>query len=127
MSYIRQPFDEFLGFTYERVSANRVNVRLPLQPLHFNSLGVVHGGVISTLVDVAMSNLVPSEADGVQRAVTIDLHTTFVQAAAGTHLIAEAHVTRAGKTLLYADCQVYDDTRQLVARATGTFFLRRDG
>ncbi|WDL96425.1 PaaI family thioesterase [Alicyclobacillus sp. ALC3] len=123
MSFIEQPLDGFLGFTYERVSSSRVNVRLTLQPLHMNSVGVVHGGIISTLADVAMSNLVESD-EGVQRAVTIDLHTTYLQPARGHQLVAEAQVAKQGKTLLYADCLVYDDEWQLVAKSSGTFFMR---
>ena len=124
MSFITQPFDEFLGFQYERVSASIVRLLLPLQPIHFNSVGVVHGGVISTLVDVAMSNLVATDDDGVQKAVTIDLHTTFLQGATGKTLTAEAEISKQGRTLLYADCKVFDDQLQLVAKATGTFFIK---
>ncbi len=124
MSFITQPFDEFLGFQYERVSASVVRLVLPLQPIHFNSVGVVHGGIISTLVDVAMSNLVATDADGVQKAVTIDLHTTFLQGAQGKALTAEAEISKQGRTLLYADCKVFDDQLQLVAKATGTFFIK---
>lgn len=126
VSFINQPLDKFLGFIYERISTSRVNVRLVLQPLHMNSVGVVHGGVISTLVDVAMSNLVEAD-DGVQRAVTIDLHTTYLHPARGQQLVAEAQVAKQGKTLLYADCLVYDDEWQLVAKASGTFFMRNTG
>ena len=54
MNIIKQPFDEFLGFEYERGSPTRMRVRLPVQPLHVNRAGVIHGGIISSLVDVAM-------------------------------------------------------------------------
>lgn len=125
MSLIQQPFDEFMGFEYERVSPTRMNVRLPLQALHINSLGVVHGGVISTLADVAMSNLIEAD-EGVQRAMTVDLHITFLQPARGGLLLAEAGITKQGRTMLYADCSIYDDEWQLVARATGTFIMRHE-
>ncbi len=52
--FIQQPFDEFLRFNYERVSDTSLKVILPIQPLFLNSAGVVHGGVISSLTDVAM-------------------------------------------------------------------------
>lgn len=124
MRFIKQPFDEFLGLEYERVSATCVHIRLPLKPMHFNSVGVVHGGIISTLVDVAMSNLVEADDRGMQRAVTIDLHTTFLQGATGEELVAEASTVKHGRTLMYANCQVYNQTREVVARATGTFFIK---
>lgn len=125
MTFIKQPFDEFLGFQYERISPTSINVRLPLKPLHFNSVGVVHGGVISTLVDVAMSNLVEADDSGVQTAVTVDLHMTFLQGAKGEVLIVGAYIVKRGRTLMYADCVVYDDKDDVVAKATGTFFIKR--
>ena len=97
---------------------------LPLQPLHINSVGVVHGGIISALVDVAMSNLMDADEAGVQQAVTIDLHTTFLQGAKGKSLTAAATIVKKGRTLMYADCRVVNEENLLVARATGTFFVR---
>ncbi len=124
MGFIKQPLDEFLGFQYSRVSPMSVKICLPLNPLHFNSVGVVHGGVISTLVDVAMSNLVDAN-NGVQTAVTIDLHTTFLKGAKGEALTAKANIVKQGRTLMYADCQVFNDENEIVARSTGTFFMRQ--
>lgn len=123
MSFIRQPFDEFLGFDYERVDDRTVQVTLPIKPLYVNSVGVVHGGIISSLVDVAMSNLVDTEG-GVQRAVTVDLHTTFLQGATGTKLVARARTVKQGRRMMYAECTVDDDKGQHVARAIGSFFMR---
>ncbi len=125
LTFIKQPLDDFLGFDYERVSSNEVHVTLPLQPLHMNSVGVVHGGIISTMVDVAMSNLMDADHSGVQRAVTIDLHTTFLQGAKGSSLTAVAKMIKTGRTLMFADCHVMNDEDVLVARATGTFFVRQ--
>ncbi|CAM3781503.1 PaaI family thioesterase [Alicyclobacillus pomorum] len=124
MTFIKQPFDEFLGFQYERMSPTNIRVRLPLKPLYFNSVGVVHGGVISSLVDVAMSNLVEAEHNGVQTAVTVDLHMTFLQGAKGEVLLADAYIVKQARTLMYADCVVYDDKDEVVAKGTGTFFMR---
>ncbi len=125
MNIIKQPFDEFLGFEYERVGPTKMRVTLPVRSLHVNSAGVIHGGIISSLVDVAMSNLLEASDQGVQKAVTIDLHTTFIQGARGAKLVAEANVVKEGRTLLYADCRVMDEEGQIVARATGSFFIRQ--
>lgn len=124
MTFIKQPLDEFLGFQHERVNPQQVRIRLPLQPMHINSVGVVHGGVISTLADVAMSNLVEADSAGKQTAVTVDLHMTFIKGAQGKFLVAEAQILKRGKTLMYGDCVIYDDHHDVVAKAAGTFFMR---
>jgi uncharacterized protein (TIGR00369 family) len=124
VAFIRQPLDEFLGIECERTGPGEVRARLAVRSLFVNSLGVVHGGVIATLADVAMSNLADPAPGGVQTAVTSDLHVTFLAPARGEALQAEARVLRAGRRLLYADCRIYDDGGRLVARAVGTFVRR---
>ncbi|MGG1396779.1 PaaI family thioesterase [Bacillus salipaludis] len=75
--FIKQSLDEFLGFQYERVDENRIKVTLPIQPLYVISVGVVHGGIISSLANVAMCNVIAANEDGTQRVVTTDLNVLF--------------------------------------------------
>lgn len=119
--FIEQPFDEFLGFIYKRMSPKSIKVTLPIKDLFLNSVGVVHGGIISSLADVAMSNTIQSDRSGQQIVVTVDLKVTFLKGAKGKSLVADAEVIKAGKTLTHIDCLIYDDTGTLVAKANGIF------
>nr|WP_316047284.1 PaaI family thioesterase [Planococcus glaciei] len=92
--FIRQPFDEFLDMSYERISENSVKVTLPIQPLFVNSVGVIHGGVIATLADVALCNTVAPDADGKQKVVTVDLNVTFLKGAKSEFLTARAFAVK---------------------------------
>ncbi|WP_088006685.1 PaaI family thioesterase [Indiicoccus explosivorum] len=122
--FIKQPFDEFLGFEYERTGDGKVAVTLQVKPLHINSAGVVHGGVISTLADVALSNTMEPDGDGVQKSVTVDLNVTFLKGARSDRLTAFAEVIKAGKALTHADCRIEDESGTLIAKAKGVFFNR---
>lgn len=51
--FIRQPFDKFLEMDYERMTENSVKVILPIKDLYVDHHGVIHGGIISTLAEVA--------------------------------------------------------------------------
>lgn len=119
--FINQPLDSFLGFQYKRLSDDRVRVTLPVQDLFINSTGVIHGGVISSLADVAMSNLLPADEEGVQQMVTVDLNVSFLRPATGSRLIAEAEVVKEGRTLIHADCRIEDDRGRTVSTARGIF------
>lgn len=116
--FIQQPFDEFLKMEYEWKTEETLHVRMPVQDFFINSTGVIHGGIISTLADVATSNLIPANKDGVQQAVTVDLNTSFLKAATGTHLIAQAILEKEGRTLIHARCTIYNDNQDKVAVAT---------
>lgn len=120
--WIRQPFDEFLGYTYNRLSEEEVEVGLEVKDLYVNSAGVIHGGIISSLADVAMSNLVPADENGVQQMVTVDLNVSFLRAARGRALHAVARIEKDGRTLVHAVCTVYDEQERPVTSAKGIFF-----
>ena len=122
--FIKQPFDSFLGFQYERLSEDRVRVTLPVQDLFVNSAGVIHGGVISSLADVAMSNLLPADEEGIQQIVTVDLNVSFLRGATGKTLIADAELVKTGKTLIHATCMIYGEDGTAVASAKGVFFRK---
>jgi len=119
--FIQQPFDEFLGLQYERVNETNIKVILPIQPLLLNTVGVVHGGIISSLADVAMCNTFEVDENNRQTVVTVDLKMTFIKKAMGNLLIANAYIIKKGRTLSHADCMIYDENNNLVAKATGIF------
>lgn len=122
--FIKQPFDEFLELQYERISNNHIKVTLPVKPLYLNSLGVVHGGIISSIADIAMCNVYSQVNDnGVQKLVTVELNTSFLSPAKGEFLIADATFVKQGKTIIHGECQIWNDKEKLVAKSNGIFYL----
>ena len=91
---IENAFDKLLECEYERKSETNLTVFLPIQPLFINSLGIAHGGIISSLADIAMGNSFDVDENNRQTVVTVDLKTTFIKAAKGRFLIADAHVVK---------------------------------
>ena len=119
--FIENAFDELLKCEYERISETNLKVTLPVQELFINSVGVVHGGIICSLADIAMGNTFEIDENNRQTVVTVDLKTTFIKAAKGRFLIADAHLIKKGRTLNHIDCFIYDENNQLVAKANGIF------
>jgi uncharacterized protein (TIGR00369 family) len=118
---IENAFDELLKCEYERISETNLKVTIPIQPLFINSLGIVHGGIICSLADIAMGNTFEVDGNNRQTVVTIDLKTTFIKAAKGSFLTADAHLVKDGRNIKHIDCYIYDDKNQLVAKANGIF------
>src|SRR3984885_12056063 len=86
------PFIKDLGIEFMSAENGRAAVALDLAPRHLNSWSVAHGGVIMTLLDVAMAiagrSLDPAAGGG----ITLEMTTSFLQPAnAGTRLIVSAH------------------------------------
>ena len=121
------PFINDLGIEFIGAEAGRATIALQLQARHLNSWHVAHGGVIMTLLDVAMSvagrTLDPLARGG----VTVEMKTSFLQPGhAGARLIASGHAFHRSTTMAFCDGEVRDAADNLIAKAMGTFkYLHR--
>jgi uncharacterized protein (TIGR00369 family) len=134
------PFVHALGLTLHHFAENGAELRLALEPWHLNSWQVGHGGVLMTMLDVAMAHAAraangepaelrangePAElrADG-PGVATVEMKTSFVRPATGT-LRAIGGVLHRSATLAFCEARVLDGEGRLCAHATGTFkFVR---
>lgn len=116
-----------MGIEFLDVASGRCTTRVGLREHHFNYNDVVHGGVISGLVDSAAGmaiRTVRTPAEIAERPhATSDLHITYIAPARGTELVARARVIRAGRTALFTEVEVFDDDERLVARGSVTFVV----
>ena len=116
------PFTRDLGVEFISADNGRALLALDLAPRHLNSWSVAHGGVLMTLLDVAMAvagrSLDPTAGGG----VTVEMKTSFLQPAnAGTRLIVSGHVYHRSSALAFCDGEVRDTEQRLIAKAMGTF------
>jgi acyl-CoA thioesterase len=80
------PFLTDLGVEFVSAANGEAELRLPLQTRHMNSWQVAHGGVVMTLLDVAMAQAGRSLYENVAGGVTVEMKTTFVRPSAGAVL-----------------------------------------
>ncbi len=84
---------------------------------HCNAIGMVHGGVITSLLDQAMAVEAWNAADR-RPVVTLQMDTRFIGTArADEHLTASATLRHATLSTLFADAEVHSGER-LIATAT---------
>jgi acyl-CoA thioesterase len=116
------PFIKDLGIEFVSAENGRAAVALDLAPRHLNSWSVAHGGVLMTLLDLAMAAAGRSLDPDAGGAVTVEMNTSFVQPAnAGSRLIASAHAFHRSSALVFCDGAVHDADQRLIAKAMGTF------
>jgi acyl-CoA thioesterase len=123
------PFVKDLGVEFVSADNGRAVLALDLTPRHLNSWSVAHGGVLMTLLDVAMAVAGRTLDPAAGGAVTVEMKTTFLQPAnAGTRLIASAHAYHRSSSLSFCDGEVRDSDQRLIARSSGTFkYMRTRG
>jgi len=119
------PFVAHLGLTTEALGQGMARLSM-LLPEHFtNSLGTAHGGVIMSLLDVALctaARTLHPESTGV---VTIDMSTSFIGGGSGGTLIAEARVLKDGRSMTFVEAEAKNADGSLVAKAIGTVRVRK--
>jgi uncharacterized protein (TIGR00369 family) len=116
-----------LGIEHVEAKDGRAVNRVRLEEHHLNYNDVVHGGVISGMIDsaagAATRSLRPLEEIAERPHATSDLHVQYLAAARGTELVARARVVKAGRTAVFVEVEVEDDQGKLVARGSVTFVI----
>lgn len=116
------PFVDHCGIEALEPKGECTYLRLKLAPEHANNLGIAHGGVLCTLLDVAMGTCARSRLGA--PVMTLSMQTNFVAAGRGT-LIAEGRLLRAGRSIVYSEATVTDEEGAVVATGSGVFKLVR--
>jgi uncharacterized protein (TIGR00369 family) len=89
-----------------------------------NSLGTVHGGVIMSLLDVALCTAARTLHPDSIGVITIDLSTSFIGGGSGARLIAEARVLKDARTMSFVEAEARNADGSLVAKAMATVRVR---
>ena len=121
------PFLAHLKIVTEALGEGTARVSLPLEPHLTNSFGSAHGGVIMTLLDVALCTAARTLHPDSIGVVTIDMSTSFIGAGAGMRLLAEARVLRNGRSTIFVEGEARNDDGALLAKAIGTVRARQPG
>jgi uncharacterized protein (TIGR00369 family) len=118
------PFYEHLDLKLEALAEGKCVIRLPYAAHFANSRREVHGGIVASLLDIALSQAVRSTLDGPTNVATISMTVSYLTAAAGV-LTCNAGVVRAGGTIAFAEGVVTDEQGAAVCRAVGTYRILR--
>ena len=125
---LRIPFVEELGLELWAFGDGKAELRVDLADAHLNSWEVAHGGVLMTMLDVAMAHAARSGAGHDLAAgpgvATIEMKTSFMRPAEG-QLRALGHLLHKTTTMAFTEGSVFNEAGQLCAHATGTFKFMR--
>ncbi len=114
------PYPALIGMTIGSLEYDRCRIDLDLRRDHLQPFGIVHGGVIATLIDTATfwaAFLRLPEDAGL---VNVDLKLNYLKAVVRGHLRAEGECLRAGRQISYTIASVYNDENELIAHGTST-------
>jgi uncharacterized protein (TIGR00369 family) len=114
------PFTRLLGVRREYSEGGRARLVVDARPEFENVIGAMHGGIVATLLDVAMASAAVSKVDFEMTAVTLSMNSTFVRPGHG-RLTADGEVLGVDDAVALCQASVVDEGGRLVARAIGSF------
>lgn len=119
------PIARLMDFNLIEVAEGRaVFVGEPAE-YHYNPIGVVHGGLISTLLDSALGCAVHTTLPAAVLYTTLELHVNFVRPLTkDTGLVrCEAQVLHTGRRMATAEAKVIDAGGKLYGHGTTTCMI----
>jgi uncharacterized protein (TIGR00369 family) len=119
------PFLQHLKIQTDELGQGTARLSLPVEREFTNSLGTVHGGVIMSLLDVALCTAARTLHPDSVGVVTIDLSTSFTGAGSGARLVAEARVLKDARTMSFVEAEAKNEDGSLVAKAIATVRVRQ--
>lgn len=116
------PLLELLDIRPVEASQGKATFEMQVDEKHLRTLGLMHGGVTTTLLDTAMGFAAVTTAPQGFYVVTVQLNANFIRPAwESEKLIATGEVQHSGNQTAVARGEIRTSENVLVAAGTGTF------
>lgn len=117
------PFPNHMAMRLSKMDIGLASIELDLSNIHLQPFGLVHGGVIATMIDTAtfwaVFMCIPEKAG----LVNVDLKLNYLKPVTKGMLKAEGRSIRDGKSICYSEARVYDESGELIAHGTSTLMV----
>ena len=122
MTENNRSFTELVGTEVSSAEEGHAMVSLQAEERHLNPSGTVHGGVISTLVDVVMAEALNTVTEEDEQPFTIQITVNYMKPGKPGTLTSTAQVRKGGEQITIVEAEVVqEDDEETVALATGTY------
>lgn len=118
------PFLDLLGPLYNKREGGELIVGFCAAPKHCNARGLVHGGVLSSLADIALGYSAALSGEKPVPMVTASLTIDYAGAAReGEWIEIKSDVQKVGRSMAFANCYFVVEGKR-IARASGVFSVQ---
>lgn len=115
------PFAQLLGIEVGRIDKSSATLNLTVRHELTQIHGIVHGGVIASLIDTATAFAIIPHLAPKERITTVDLTISYLRPLSAGKVTAMAKVVRGGRRLFVVKAEVFDDAKNLAATALSTY------
>lgn len=118
------PLFKTLGLRFTYLGEGEAGIRMFPHPIYSSHVGRVNGGIIATLADNVMG-MAAMTLGHVARSVEINMNY-FAPVVEEKMLTGEGYVINAGKSLIVAEANLFNDEGKLVAKSRGTYIREKN-
>ena len=127
----RQEFMKAIGATLTSIELGKVIAEIPLEKMHQQQIGLVHGGVTATIADIAAGFAGFTLVGPDEHTVTAEIKVSYLRPAKGSLLRAIGSVIKQGRTMHFCEAYVYcineQGDEEFIAHATTTMAIIKPG
>jgi uncharacterized protein (TIGR00369 family) len=132
------PFIKVLGLKVESISYERVRVSFQMRDELMGNYkrGMLHGGVISSVIDAVgglaalmgaqekmRGKTLATRLEKLERGSTIDLRVDFLRPGIGKWFVATAYALKTGNKIVVTRIELNNDQNDLIAIGTCSYFM----
>jgi uncharacterized protein (TIGR00369 family) len=117
------PHPRHMAMELDCIEIDSARITLDLADCHLQPFGIVHGGVIATMIDTATfwaAFLRLPDADGL---VNVDLKLNYLAPVIKGRLTGKGICIRPGGSICYSEARVFDEKNKLLAHGTSTLMV----
>lgn len=116
-------FARWMGNEIVSFGEGECEMRLPLRPHHLNPGGIVHGGVIASLIDSAIGLALRTRLGPGSRHVTLHLDVQYLAMVREGTLTARGVAVHSGARTGFGEANMTDQDGRLIAKGSATFII----
>jgi len=123
------PIAKLLGMDIESVEEGTVSFGPEPHESHYNPIGVVHGGIVCTMLDTVLGCAVHSTLEPGWGYTSIDLNVTYLRpiTLATGRVVATGTIVKTGRRVSFASGDVRDAAGAVIATATSSLLMMPPG
>lgn len=116
-----------LDISIHEIEKGKANFEFTPQDFHYNAVGTVHGGVISTILDTAMGCTLLSTLSEEFTFTTLELKINFLKAVTKQtgKMIAVGKIIHAGRTTAMIEASLIDINGKVYSHGTSTCLIMK--
>jgi uncharacterized protein (TIGR00369 family) len=118
------PYPSLLSMQLVDIGVGFAEIEIAVERKHMQLLGVVHGGVLASLIDTVAFWAVYF---GIQRSdqwyTSVDLKVNFLAPAVSGKLVARGKQIKVGKKICYASAEILDSKDKILAHGSSTMMI----